>query len=517
MRPSSSTSDPGGGPPGSTGEAAPAPGRSGQETPAPGGNGQETPAPGGNGQAAPAPGGSGEAAPAPGGDLFDPLFGTPAVERELDGRAWLAAMLDFERALARAQSRAGLVPAPAADAIAEATRTLRPDPADIGRRARASGTPVVPLLADLGRVLPAEAARYLHLGATSQDVVDTAAVLVANRCLAPILDDLRDAAAHCARLAARHRDTLMAGRTLSQHAVPVTFGLTCAGWLVALDEGIAALESVREHRLAVQYGGAAGTLAALGEHGVPVLRLLAGELGLAEPVLPWHTDRTRVADLAGALGTVSGTLATIALDLTLLTQTEVGEVAEAAGGGSSAMPHKRNPVRSVLITAATRRVPGLVATLLSTMAQEHQRATGAWHAQWQPLTDLLRLVGGAAAGTAEVLGGLRVDAARMRRNLDTTRGLPMAEHVAGTLAPVLGRDAAHDLVSRVCRDAVATDRSLRDALYDNPEVRSHLRPEQIDEAVDPARYLGSSSAFIDRALAAHSAVRGTGTDRGGEA
>jgi 3-carboxy-cis,cis-muconate cycloisomerase len=441
--------------------------------------------------------------PDPGGDLFGPLFGTPAVDRELDGRAWLRAMLDFERALARAQSRAGLVPSGAADAIAEATRAARPDPADLGRRARSSGTPVVPLLADLGRALPAEAAPYLHLGATSQDVVDTAAVLVATRCLEPILADLRGVAAHCARLAEAHRDTLMAGRTLSQHALPITFGLTCAGWLVAVEEGSAALESVREHRLAVQYGGAAGTLAALGEHGVPVLGLLAGELGLAEPVAPWHTNRTRIGELAGALGTVSGTLATIALDLTLLTQTEVGEVAEASGGGSSAMPHKQNPVRSVLVTAATRRVPGLVATLMATMAQEHQRATGAWHAEWQPLTELLRLVGAAAAGTADVLGGLRVDAERMRHNLDATRGLPLAENVAGKLAPALGRDAAHELVSTVCRDAVAGDRSLRDALHDDPRVRAHLSPEQIDEAVEPGSYLGSASAFIDRALAAH--------------
>ncbi|WP_345636289.1 3-carboxy-cis,cis-muconate cycloisomerase [Rugosimonospora acidiphila] len=441
--------------------------------------------------------------------MFDPLFGTPEVDRELDGRAWVRAMLDFERALARAQSRAGLVPPGAADAIAEATAVLRPDPADLGRRARASGTPVVPLLGDLGRVLPAEAAPYLHLGATSQDVLDTAAVLVTKRCLGQILADLNGVAEHCARLAAEHRDTLMAGRTLGQHALPITFGLTCAGWLVAVGEGIAALERVREHRLAVQFGGAAGTLAALGADGPRVLGLLAAELGLAEPVLPWHTDRTRIAELAGALGAASGVLATIALDLTLLAQTELGEIAEATGGASSAMPHKQNPVRSVLVTAATRRVPGLVATLLSGMAQEHQRAAGAWHAEWQPLSELLGLVGGATAGTADVLSGLRVDARRMRQNLDATRGLPMAERVAGLLAPALGRDAAHELVSRVCRDAVATDRSLGQALHDDPEVRAHLSPEQIDESVRPGGYLGSTSAFIDRALAAH-ANRGGG-------
>jgi 3-carboxy-cis,cis-muconate cycloisomerase len=438
-----------------------------------------------------------------GSGLFGPLFGAPAVDRELDDRAWLRAMLDFERALARAQSRAGVVPPEAASAIAAAIEAARPDPDDLGNRARASGNPVVPLVADLGAALPAEAAPYLHLGATSQDVLDTAAVLVVRRCLEPILAALWGVAEHCARLAGEHRHTLMAGRTLSQHALPVTFGLTCAGWLVAVDEATATLSALRERRLAVQYGGAAGTLAALGSSGVPVLRLLAEELGLAEPVTPWHTNRTRIGELAGALGTASGVLATIALDLTLLAQTEVAEVAEATGGGSSAMPHKQNPVRAVLVTAATKRVPGLVATLMSAMAQEHQRAAGAWHAEWQPLTELLRLVGAAASGTADLLGGLRVDAERMRRNLDATGGLLLTEHVAGLLAPALGRHAAHELVSQASRAAVAAGRPLADMLREDPAVRRHLSPGQIDEALEPGDYLGSASAFIDRALSAH--------------
>ena len=439
----------------------------------------------------------------PGAGLFGPLFGAQALDRELDDRAWLRAMLDFEAALARAQSRAGIIPPAAAGAIVEAAGSARPDPADLGRRALASGNPVVPLVADLGAALPADATPYLHLGATSQDVLDTAAVLVAKRCLDPILAHLREVAEHCARLARRHRDTLMAGRTLGQQALPTTFGLTCAGWLVAVDECAAALAALRGTRLAVQYGGAAGTLAALGAGGAAVTALLADELGLAEPILPWHTNRTRIGELAGALGTAAGVLATIALDLTLLAQTEVGEVAEAHGGGSSAMPHKQNPVRAVLVSAATRRVPGLVATLLSCMAQEHQRATGGWHAEWQPLTELLRLVGAAAAGTAASLDGLRVDAARMRRNLDLTRGLLLAESVAGRLSPALGRAAAHELVARVCREAVASDGSLRDALRDEPRVRAQLDEQQIDRALDPAGYLGSTSTFIDRALAAH--------------
>src|SRR5439155_3641219 len=219
----------------------------------------------------------------------------------------------------------------------------------------------------------------------------------------------------CAALADAHRDPVMAGRTLGQQAVPTTFGLKAAGWLVAVDAAAAALARVE---LAVQYGGAVGTLAATGPAGAAVVGLLAEELGLAEPVLAWHTDRTRVAGLAGALGVAAGVLGKVALDVVLLAQTEVGEVAEAEGGGSSAMPHKRNPARAVLVRAAAARVPGLVATVLAAMAQEHERAAGAWQAEWVPVRDLLRLTGGAAHHAHAMLAGLRVDAAAMRRNLD---------------------------------------------------------------------------------------------------
>ncbi|HEU4425033.1 MAG TPA: lyase family protein, partial [Pilimelia sp.] len=304
-------------------------------------------------------------------------------------------------------------------------------------------------------------------------------------------------------LAETHRHTVMAGRTLTQQALPITFGLKCAGWLVAVHEATDRLAELRRTRLAVQFGGAAGTLAALGDAGTGIAGRLAEELDLAEPALPWHTNRTRVAELAGALGTTAGVLGKLALDVLLLAQTEVAEVAEATGGGSSAMPHKQNPVRAVLVTAATRRVPGLVATLLAGMAQEHERAAGAWHAEWPTLTDLLHLVGGAAAHGRDLLAGLRVDAARMRHNLDATAGLPLAEHVAARLAPALGRTAAQDLVARACRDAVAAGRPLRDALLADPVVRDQLGPADIDAALDPAGYLGSAQAFVDRALALH--------------
>ncbi|MCS7481144.1 3-carboxy-cis,cis-muconate cycloisomerase [Umezawaea endophytica] len=436
-------------------------------------------------------------------ELFRPLFGDPIVDAELGDRAWLRAMLDFERALVVVQSHAGIVPVDAARAIVAAIDSAVLDPASLGARATASGNPVVPLVRDLVDVVPADARAYVHHGATSQDVLDTAASLVAFRALRPILDGLAGVADECERLAVRHRDTLIAGRTLGQQAVPTTFGLKCAGWLVAVDEARERLSTVRAERLAVQFGGAAGTLAPLGTAGASLADRLADELGLVAPVLPWHTDRTRFAELAGALGSAAGVLAKIAQDVLLMAQTEVGEVEEADGGTSSAMPHKRNPVRAVLVTAAAKRVPGLVATVLASMAHEHERAAGGWHAEWETSTDLLRLVGGAVHGTWELLARLEVHPEVMRRNLDLTGGLPLAENVSTRLAPALGRSEAQDLVAEVCREAVATGSSLLDALLADFRVQEHLSADEIGEALDPSGYVGSAAAFVDRALVAH--------------
>jgi 3-carboxy-cis,cis-muconate cycloisomerase len=337
-----------------------------------------------------------------------------------------------------------------------------------------------------------------------------------------LLDDLGGAAEACAGLAGRHRATVMAGRTLGQQALPITFGLKAAGWLVALDEAGSGLAAVRRTRLAAQLGGAAGTLASLGADGVEVARRYAEELGLAEPTLPWHTNRVRVAELAGSLGTVAGVLGKVALDVTLLAQTEIAEVTEPSDtgrGGSSTLPHKRNPVAAVLVTAGTRRVPGLVATLLAAMPQEHERAAGAWHAEWEPLTELLRLVGGAARRTRELLEGLIVHPERMRVGLAATGGQLMTEHVATGLAGALGRVAAHDLVHRLSREAADTGRPLRAVLLADPTVRAQLGEADIDRLLDPGRYLGSAARFVDRALAAHHAHRtaASGLDRQGPA
>jgi 3-carboxy-cis,cis-muconate cycloisomerase len=436
--------------------------------------------------------------------------------------AWLRAMLDTEAALARAAERAGLVPAGAGAAVTAAAVPANFDLAELGALAARTGNPVPALSRALSRQVPGPAASAVHYGATSQDIVDTAAMLLARQGLEVIGADLAAAAAATARLAAGHRSTIMIGRTLLQQAVPVTFGLVAAGWLNALDGARAGLARVRAHRLAVQFGGAAGTLAALGDDGPRVAALLAGELGLQAPPLPWHTDRLRVLELAAALAGVDSVLSKIARDVTLLAQTEVAEIREGAAagagapgdtsspqrGGSSAMPNKQNPVAAIAILGCAKRAPGLLATLAAAGEQEHQRAAGAWHAEWEPLADLLTVTGSAASWAADLLGGLVVDPARMRANLDAARGLPLAEHLASLLAGTMGRAAAHDLVAGASARAVGSGTGLRDALLGEPGPAGQLAaagitPGQIDAALDPAGYLGAAGEFTAAALAAH--------------
>jgi len=437
--------------------------------------------------------------------LFAGIFGRGGVDA--GDEAWLQAMLDAEAALARAVERAGLAAAGAGAAVTAAAVASGFDPGELGRQAALTGNPVPALVRALTAAVPPWAASAVHRGATSQDILDTAAMLVAKRALRAVLADLADAADAAAGLAVAHRGTIMIGRTLLQQAVPVTFGLVAAGWLASIDEARQALARVRDERLAVQLGGAAGTLAALGEAGPRVAGLLAGELGLALPVLPWHTDRRRILDLAAALTGAAAALGKIARDVTLLAQSEVVREGGAGRGGSSAMPHKRNPVASVLVLGCTRRVPGLLATLAAAAEQEHQRAAGAWHAEWEPLADLLRLTGSAASWGAELLAGLVVDGLRMRANLDAAGGFPMAERVAALLAPALGPAAAHDLIAAASADAVAAGESLGSMLKSGDTARSlaaaGVTPGQLDAALDPAGYLGAAAAFTDAALAAH--------------
>jgi 3-carboxy-cis,cis-muconate cycloisomerase len=435
--------------------------------------------------------------------LLEPVRAGTPVEAATGDAAHLRALLDTEAALARAQARIGLIPAAAADAIEAGARAVydRIDLADLARRARGAGNPVVPLVRDLTaavRAIDPAAAEHVHRGATSQDIVDSAAMLVAARALDLTLPDLARTAAALADLADRHRDTVMAGRTLTQHAVPTTFGLKAAGWCVGVTDAYLRVRAVRA-ALPAQLGGAAGTLAALGPNAVALLAPFAAELALAEPVLPWHTLRTPIVDLTGALAHVTGALGKFAGDVALLAQTEVGEVAEPAGegrGGSSAMPHKRNPVLAVLIVSAARQVPGYASITAASMAgAEHERPAGGWHAEWQPVRACLRLAGGSARTAAELAAGLEVFPDRMRANLELTGGRIVAERLAVELAAKLGRAEAGRVLTEASRTSALTGRHLRDVLG------------ELDEAAfDPAAYIGSTPALIDRALAHHRTV-----------
>ncbi|MGI5177974.1 lyase family protein [Dactylosporangium sp. CA-152071] len=346
--------------------------------------------------------------------LFDGVLARGEVATAVGDDAWLTAMLQVEATLAQVQAFSGLIPQADADAIASCARPEHFDAADLGARAAASGNPVVPLVERL-RALAGPAGPSVHLGATSQDILDTAGMLVAAQALRPLLADLAACADQAARLAREHRDTRMVGRTLLRQAVPTTFGLKAAGWLTGLDAARRRLEQVRRERLAVQFGGAAGTLAPFGDDGPDVVESLATLLGLAEPVVPWHTERTRVAELAGALGGAAGTVAKIARDLTLMAQDEVDEASVAAG--PSAAPHDRKPVAAVCALGSAASAPGLVADLLAAMAHEHERAAGAWHAEWRPLRELLVCTGSAASWLRAALERLLVHPDVMRANL----------------------------------------------------------------------------------------------------
>ncbi|MER6222869.1 3-carboxy-cis,cis-muconate cycloisomerase [Streptomyces sp900105755] len=436
-----------------------------------------------------------------GGDagLLGPGWSGSAAAAATSDGSFLRALLDAEAALARAQAALGLVPDGAATAVTEAAGPGRFDVGALAERARAGGNPVIPLVADLTKAAGAEYGPYVHRGATSQDIMDTAAMLVAARTLDLVLADLDRTAQALARLAAEHRDTPMPGRTLTQHAVPTTFGLKAAGWRSLVLDARDRVAPVRDS-LPAQLGGAAGTLAAFGAYGAAHAEELpaayARELGLAAPLLPWHTLRTPVADLAGCLAFTAGALGKIAADVLVLSRTEIGEVSEGSGGGSSAMPHKANPVRATLIAAAARRAPQLSAVLYGSMAAEDERPAGAWHAEWEPVRDLLRTVGGAARDAAELAEGLRVHPEAMRRNLGRTGGLIVSERLSAELAPVLGRARAKELVTELARRTHTEHRTLRELLAGEPD----LKDVDLDSLTDPARYTGSAGVLTDRAL-----------------
>ena len=439
------------------------------------------------------------------------LYSTPGMAAIFEAEALVQGMLAFEAALARSEARAGVIPEEAATAIAAACRVERFDVAALSSEAGLAGTLAIPLVRALTERVEGEGKRWVHWGATSQDAIDTAIMLQIRQGLDLLTSQLLELCTACAALAERHRITPMAGRTLLQQALPISFGLKAARWLALAARQCEALSRLRSWALVVQFGGAAGTLAVLGDQGLRVSEFLAEELGLALPDLPWHAERDRIAAVASALGVTAGAMAKIASDVILLAQTEVGEVREAdepGKGGSSTLPQKRNPVDAVFVSAASRLAIGLVPVILSAMAQEQERGAGGWQAEWAAIPDLFRFTSGAIAHGMAAVAGLEVDGGRMRANLDLSGGLIMAEALTMALAPSLGRQAAQSIVAVACKTAVASEVDLRQVALADQRITAVLSSDAIDEALDPAAYLGSTNAFIDRALAHYQTLQG---------
>jgi len=427
--------------------------------------------------------------------------------------ATLQAMLDFEACLARAEAKSGVIPKQAVDPIVAACRAELFDLAALGTAAVRAGNPAIPLIQQLTELVARnapEASRYVHVGATSQDVIDSALMLQARAGLGLLQGELARTCAALERIVLQHRETVMVGRTWLQHAVPITFGLKAAGWLSGLCRDHARLRMLQPRVSYLQFGGAAGTLGSLGARGMLVAEALAQELGLTLPELPWHTQRDRITETGALLGLLIMSYGKLARDITLLMQNEVGEVCEptaADRGGSSSMPQKRNPVGSAVALAAAVRAPGLVSTLLTAAVQEHERGLGGWHAEWEPLPELFRLAAAASHAMRDVLEGLHVDAPRMLANLERGAGQPFAEQVALALAVHLGKPAAHALVQRLSQQAERAGRHMRAELGASAEVRALLDDAALDALFDPQRALGATQAFIDRALAQAAAER----------
>jgi 3-carboxy-cis,cis-muconate cycloisomerase len=442
----------------------------------------------------------------PSDSLFAPITTTDELLESTGDRAWLQAMLDSEAALAHAEAEVGVVPVEAADAISQCCRAERFDPAELGRAARAGGNPVIPMVQALTSIVDPDARTWVHWGATSQDILDSAAMLVARRAVELIAADLVRLADGCDTLAESHRHTLMVGRTLLQPALPITFGLKAAGWLAGVTDCRHELRHAAS-QLAAQLGGAAGTLAALGDQGAVVAGAYARRLGLPEPVVPWHTARQRVARLAGALAMIAGTAAKVSGDVALLMQAEVSEASEPAGpgrGGSSTLPQKRNPVGAAEVGAAARRAVALLPVFYGGLVAEHERSLSAWPAEVHSLSELLRLAGGATAFTADTVSELEVDPFKMAANVEEAGGLLVAERVSLALTPHLGRVGAVEAVAAAAHRAGSGGREAVAAeLLADAGVSAVMSPVEVNRLLDPEGYLGVSQLWIDRALDYH--------------
>lgn len=448
----------------------------------------------------------------PGNQLFDAYFTAHDMREVFCDQGRVQAMLDFEAALARAEARVGLIPSSAVAPIAAACDSGLYDFAALGEAIATAGNSAIPLVKALGKQIAssdAEAERYVHLGATSQDVMDSGLVLQLRQALVLIENQLAQLADSLAVQAQRFATTPLAGRTWLQHATPVTLGMKIAGWLGAVTRSRLRLQELKPRLLVLQFGGASGTLAALGAQALPIAEALAEELQLTLPEQPWHTQRDRIVEFGAVLGLIAGSLGKFGRDISLLMQTEAAEVFEPAApgkGGSSTMPHKRNPVGAAVLIGAATRVPGLVSTLFSAMPQEHERSLGLWHAEWETLPEICCLVSGSLQQARLLADGLEVDATRMARNLEVTQGLVLAEAVSIVLAQRVGRDTAHHLLEQCCKRAVAEQRHLRAVLADEPQVTAELSGAELDDLLNPAHYLGQAQVWVERAVAEHNAL-----------
>lgn len=445
--------------------------------------------------------------------LFDAYFTQDTMREIFSDQGRVQGMLDFEAALARAQASIGLIPKEVLADIEAACRAGLFDFDELAVAIGDAGNSAIPLVKALNRKVAARnevAERYLHLGATSQDVMDTGLVLQLRAAVQLLERDLKQLADSLSTQAQRYAGTPLAGRTWLQQATPVTLGMKIAGWLGAVTRHRQRLNEIKPRLLCLQFGGASGSLAALGDQALPVAEALARELKLHLPEQPWHTQRDRLVEFASLLGMIAGSLGKVGRDISLLMQTEVGEVFEPSvpgKGGSSTMPHKRNPVGAAVMISAATRAPGLVATMLAAMPQEHERSLGLWHAEWDTLPDLCCLVSGSLQQARQVVPGLEVNAERMLHNLELTQGLVLAEAVSIALALRIGRDAAHHLIEQCCRRAVAQGEHLRVVLGAEPEVTKQLSDSALNSLLDPSHYLGQSQRWVKRAIAEHHAFR----------
>jgi 3-carboxy-cis,cis-muconate cycloisomerase len=442
---------------------------------------------------------------------FDPFFRADAMCRVFSDRGRLQGILDFEAGLARAQSRAGVVPSAAAMAIAGQCRADLFDLVTLSQATAIAGNSAIPIINELTRIVAAAdpvAANYVHWGATSQDAMDTGLVLQLRQGLDLLEADAQQLCAALAKVAAEHKETPIAGRTWLQHAAPTTFGLKAAGWLCAVVRHLERVRALRPRALVLQLGGAAGTLASLDEHAGRTASLLAEDLGLRPAEMPWHSHRDRLVEVAVTLGLLVGSLGKMARDIALMTQSEVAEVAEPSApdrGGSSSMPQKRNPVGCAAVLATATRIPALVSVLLAAMTQEHERGLGGWQAEWETLPEVFLLTSGALSQMRQVIAGLRVDAQRMQANLEATRGLIYAEAVSTALAAAIGHAAAHKLVQRACGHAKEKSRHLQDIVLDDAEITGHLSAAELKSLFDPWRHIRAAARLVDQALAAATA------------